>query len=108
MPGLTALLNDWYKEALQEARLTDVTYYPLVVMSIDTLFLYSDKFSKKGFEKFFNEFFKENFMIEQSVGCELLRCLEADFNLFMYEKYGISETVKKEMCEYTKNLLNMQ
>ena len=65
-------------------------------------------FQKKGFEKFFNEFFKENFMIEQSVGCELLRCLEADFNLFMYEKYGISETVKKEMCEYTKNLLNMQ
>lgn len=107
-PGLTALLNDWYKEALQEAQLTDVTCYPLVVMSIDTLFLYSDKFSKKGFERFFNEFFEENSMIEQSEECELRGYLEADFNLFMYEKYGISELIKREMCARATSLLNMQ
>jgi hypothetical protein len=108
MPGLTALLNDWYKEALQEAQLTDVTCYPLVVMSIDTLFLYSDKFSKKGFEKFFNEFFEENSMREQNENYEFLRYLKSDFNLFMREKYDISEPIRKELFQYTNNLLNMQ
>ena len=108
VPGLTALLNAWYKEALQEARLTDAACCPLVVMSIDTLFLYSDKFSEKGFEGFFNEFFEENSMREQNENYEFLRYLKSDFNLFMREKYDISEPIRKEMCEYTNNLLNMQ
>lgn len=108
MPGLTALLNGWYKEALQKAQLTDAACCPLVVMSIDTLFLYSDKFSEKGFEGFFNEFFEENSMREQNENYEFLRYLKSDFNLFMREKYDISEPIRKEMCEYTNNLLNMQ
>ena len=47
-------------------------------------------------------------MREQNENYEFLHYLKSDFNLFMREKYDISEPIRKEICQYTNNLLNMQ
>ncbi|MBO4851652.1 MAG: hypothetical protein J5529_12250 [Prevotella sp.] len=91
--GMMKLLNEWYKPLLAKENLTDTICHPLIVMSIDTLFRYSEVFKQKGFHYIFNEFFKKN--------CKNIPHLEwdinplADFDMFMRQNFKMSSNKKK-------------
>ena len=82
-PGLTYLINEWYKPLVKE-KLPDQMCHPIIVMSIKTLVIYSEVFKKNGYHKVFDEFFKRN--VNYS-GIEWQIAYLADFDSFMSIQY---------------------
>ena len=86
-PGITYIVNSWYKPLILE-ELPDQMCHPIVVMSINTLMTYSDIFNKYGFHKVFDEFYKANVMYS---GLEWQINQLADFDSFMSVRYKQSQ-----------------
>ena len=83
--GLTNLANQWYFSRVGK-ELKDAACNPLIVMSIDTLALYSNTFRQHGFATIFDRFYSENVSFSEeglvsSIGPML------DFNSFMHSHY---------------------
>lgn len=90
--GLTGIINGWY-QPLVKKELEDTMCHPIIVMSIDILFLYSETFKRFGFRTIFDLFFKEYARYQtDGVGWQIVPF--ADFNSFMREKYAISPSKK--------------
>lgn len=82
LPGLMSILNRWAKESIQKW-VPEAYINPIIVTSIDILYLFDNHFKQKGFTKILSEFcsfYKKNSHIKAFL----------DFNEYMYEKYTIS------------------
>lgn len=59
-PSISAIVNEWYYELLETRQLIRLNKcHPLIVMTIKTLFLYSDFFKKNGFKYYFDRFISD-------------------------------------------------
>ena len=103
--GMIQLINDWYKPLLIEQKLTDATCHPIIVMSIDTLFRYSEVFTRKGFHNVFDEFFRTN-VNNHSSATKWEIDLFADFDMYMRQKYKLSTTKKKYYMDIIGRISN--
>lgn len=83
--GLTSIINEWYQPLLQK-QLADTVSNPVVLMSIDILFLYKNVFEEKGFVKIFNDFFSGNKKCGNT-GVDWRLDPLADFNSYMTSTY---------------------
>jgi hypothetical protein len=86
--GLSGIINRWYQPLISD-ELKDAMCYPIIIMSIDILFLYSETFKKFGFHTVFDRFFKEYVKYEVD-GVNWQISPFADINSYMREKYEIS------------------
>jgi len=86
-PGITYLINEWYKPLVKE-KLPDQMCQPIIVMSINTLVIYSEVFRKNGYHKIFDEFFKSTVCYS---GIEWQITYLADFDSFMSVRYKQSK-----------------
>lgn len=83
--GLTNLVNQWYLGRVNN-ELKEAICHPLIVMSIDTLALYSDTFKQQGFTTIFDKFFSENTHFAQDGTVKSIDPM-VDFNVFMQSHY---------------------
>lgn len=97
VPGISYIINSWYKPLI-EKELREQMCHPIVVMSIDTLILYSHVFKAEGFHKVFNQYFHEAARYSDNGTTWIFNQL-ADFNVFMKETYELS-TKKREQLFY--------
>ena len=59
-PSLSAIINEWYYDLLKSKPSISLNKcQPLIVMTIKTLFLYSDLFKKDGFRYYFDKFISD-------------------------------------------------
>lgn len=91
--GLGGIINSWYQPVIKK-ELADTMSHPIIVMSIDILFLYSDTFEKLGFQAIFDSFFKNN-IIYRTSDIDWQFNPIADFNTFMRETFEISPSKMK-------------
>lgn len=92
--GLAGIVDEWYQPLIKE-ELSEANCHPIILMSIDTIILYSDFFKKYGFKHIFDRFFKENMLNG------FLNPM-ADFNQFMHAKYDISKSKINTFIDYFK------
>lgn len=90
--GLCGVINSWYQSLIKK-ELEDTMCHPIIVMSIDILFLYSETFKRFGFRNIFDRFFKE-YVRYQTDGVSWQIVPFADFNSFMREKHMIAPSKK--------------
>lgn len=83
--GLTSIINEWYQPLLKE-QLADTASYPIIVMSINTLFRYKDIFRKYGFTKVFDNFLRVH-MTRGGKSIDWTIDALADFNDYMKSSY---------------------
>lgn len=83
--GLTSIINEWYQPLLQK-QLADTVSNPVVLMSIDILFLYKNVFKEKGFVVIFNDFLSVNKKCGNT-GVDWRLDPLADFNSYMTSTY---------------------
>lgn len=103
--GLTNMINDWYQPLLKK-QMAESESNPIIVMSIETLLLYSDVFKKIGFSKIFDSFFAKG-KVPGKTGVDWTLSCFADFDTFMREHYHVSPDVqnqfKQELIKLAKN-----
>ena len=59
-PSLSAIINEWYYDSLKSKPSINLNKcQPLIVMTIKTLFLYSDLFKKDGFRHYLDKFISD-------------------------------------------------
>lgn len=59
-PSLSAIINEWYYDLLKSKPSINLNKcHPLIVMTIKTLFLYSDLFKKDGFKHYLDKFISD-------------------------------------------------
>lgn len=83
--GLTNLTNHWYYRRVSK-ELKGAACNPLIVMSIDTLALYSNTFKQQGFATIFDRFFSENVSFSKDGSISSIGPM-MDFNVFMQSHY---------------------
>ena len=83
--GLTNLTNHWYFRRVSK-ELKGAACNPLIVMSIDTLALYSNTFKQQGFATIFDRFFSENVSFSKDGSISSIGPM-MDFNVFMQSHY---------------------
>jgi len=93
VPGISYIINSWYKPLI-EKELTGQMCHPIVVMSIDTLILYSHVFKSEGFHNVFNQYLQKAACYSDNGATWIFDQL-ADFNVFMKETYELS-TIKRQ------------
>lgn len=102
-PGLMSIVNDWFYEELKSRGLLHINYKPVIIMSIDMLFIYEDLFRKNGIGYYIDLFLKGiDARIENgrwSIG------VKADFNYFMLNNYGFRTKAKKFTEDYRRSVL---
>lgn len=101
--GLTSMVNIWYQQLLKE-HLVGIRLNPIIVMSINTLFLYKDVFCESGFAIVFNDFLKDNFEYNND-GISWTANPTADFNSYMKGKYRISDSASNYVKEHVNTIL---
>ena len=101
--GLTSMVNIWYQQLLKE-HLVEIRLNPIIVMSINTLFLYKDVFCESGFAIVFNDFLKDNFEYNND-GISWTANPTADFNSYMKGKYRISDSASNYVKEHVNTIL---
>lgn len=99
-PGLMSIVNDWFYEELEKKGLSHVSYKPIIIVSIDILFLYSNLFNKKGLGYYINRFLKT--INAKSNQGKWQFNIDADFNAFM-KSYKHSKG--DYFLKYTKQFL---
>ena len=101
--GLMSIVNDWFYEELKSGGLLHVNYKPVIIMSIDMLFIYEDLFRKNGIGYYIDLFLKE---IDARIeNCRWSIDEKADFNSYMLNNYRFGEKAKKFTEDYRKNVL---
>ena len=86
-PGITYIINSWYKPLVLE-KLPDQMCNPIVVMSINTLMTYCEVFNMYGFHNVFDEFYNTNVMYS-GINWQINKL--ADFDSFMSIRYKQSQ-----------------
>lgn len=103
--GMIQLINEWYKPLLTSENLADSVCHPIIVMSIDTLFRYSNVFSKRGFHSVFDDFFGK-FILKGTTCNEWEIDLVADFDLYMHQNYKLSSEKRKYYMDIIPRISN--
>lgn len=102
-PGLMTIVNDWFYEELQSRGLLHINYKPVIIMSIDMLFIYEDLFRKNGIGYYIDLFLKGiDARIENG---RWSIDVKADFNSFMLNNYGFRTKAKKYTEDYRRSVL---
>jgi len=95
VPGISYILNSWYKPLLKK-ELPYQMCNPIIVMSINTLITYGYLFKQHGFHKIFDQYLsKVTNNITDEINWELNPL--ADFNVYMQENYRVpkSERIRR-------------
>lgn len=103
--GMIRLINDWYYPLLVKHNLTDAICHPIIVMSIDTLFRYSEVFKRRGFHIVFDDFYRMN-QKNCSSTTEWKMDLLADFDMYMRQTYKLSAIKKKYYVDIISRIAN--
>lgn len=104
--GLMSLINNWYQPLLNE-QLAETVSYPIIVMSINTLFLYKDEFRRFGFSCIFNSFFR-TYDKRRNIGIEWTLNPFADFNSYMKKNYKKSTSAVEYINKQIKSISKLQ
>lgn len=99
-PGLMSIVNEWFYEEMNKKGLQKVSYRPIVVVSIDILYLYSRLFCKQGIGYYINHFLKK--VHAQFLDGKWCFDIDADFNLFM-KSYGLMK--HRYLLQYAREIL---
>jgi len=102
-PGLMSMVNGWTSDIMEE-KLPGTICYPFIVMSIDTLFLYSEIFKHDGFPKIIQWFVRVNATVDKKTGRWIVNP-EADFNTYMQEHYKVSKVKVNTLMDILKSML---
>lgn len=97
VPGLAAVVNGWYQVYMEET-LPEVDCLPLVVMSIDMLYLYEDLFKRLSFHQIIDCFIKKAVQYDESVRKWRMES-SADFNQFLFEQYPQKKSRYKRLWQ---------
>lgn len=84
-PGLLSIINRWFYEEIskkQEINLADMDCKPIMVVSINTLYLYDNLIKKSGLANVIDTFLNKNAEFDESTGKYKLNEL-ADFDLYL-------------------------
>lgn len=91
--GVSGIINNWYQPLIIE-KLPEAMCHPILVMSIDTLFLYSEVFKTHGFRAIFDRFFKHRTKdLERGVSWQFNKL--SDFNSFMRATYKVPAGIQE-------------
>lgn len=84
--GILSLVNRWFYEDIRnewkELNVKDISCMPVMVVSINTLYLYDSLLQKKGFTNVIDTFVKKNAVYEESTGEYKIQEL-ADFDEYL-------------------------
>lgn len=67
-PGLMSIINNWFYEEMRSRNLHHIAHKPIIVVSIDVLFLYDKLFYKNGFGYYIDRFLYECNAIQDKDG----------------------------------------
>lgn len=84
-PGLLSIVNRWFYEEISkipEMILSDMVCKPVMLLSINTLYLYDDFIRRKGFTRVIDAFLKDNAQFDSISGKYKLKDL-ADFDGYL-------------------------
>ena len=104
--GILSMVNRWFyedvkKEEWKELDLANISCMPIMVVSINTLYLYDSLLLKRGLTKVINAFVSENASYDTEIGWYKIFPM-ADFDEYLrknkYNKRG-------DMIKWHKNLL---
>ncbi len=98
--GIAGIINSWYQPLIKE-QLNGTMCHPVIVISIDTLFLYSETFKRLGFHTVFDQFYKSN-TIRDTKGVDWQLNPLADFNDFTQNTYKVHPSKQ----EFSLQLIN--
>lgn len=103
-PGFMHLVNDWFYQEMKNHKFMNIKYKPIVIISIDILFLYMDLFKRIGIGHFIDLFLKAN--NAQFINGKWQFNQDADFNSYML-RYGFRRPARKFTEDYRKNILHI-
>lgn len=91
---LSSIVNDWYYELLKTKHTIQIDKCrPVIIMTINTLFLYNTLFHKNGFKYYFDCYFSECMMPKDG---KMSMSLFSDFNNWMTKRHQIDKVAYYE------------
>lgn len=105
-PGILSIINRWYYEEIdkkQELQLTEIDCKPIMVVSINTLYLYDNLIHTKVLTNLIDTFLKRTAKFNEATGKYEISAL-ADFDGFLRENhFNKSNEVEKWINEILKS-----
>lgn len=105
--GMSYLMQKWYEGRCKSEKVNLGTLRPLIVLSISTLLLYADEFTKNGFEYYFEKYYKSIDNAKKQQHDPYLACsnLSVSFSEYMKKVYpkgfvGVFNSYKKKIFAY--------
>ena len=106
IPGISSIINSWYKELIHK-ELPNQMCHPVVVVSINTLIWHKQAFARFGFHTIFDNYFSKAAKYEED-GIHWSFNPLADFDTFMTEHYRISKSERQKMFNESLNTLGLK
>ena len=104
-PGLSGIINQWYKDLIDK-ELPGQMCYPIIVMSMDTLILYTTLFHQKGFFAIFDKFFEQSIRRDESpINWEYNPVME--FNDWIKQEYKVSKQYLGKLFDQARSELGL-
>jgi hypothetical protein len=105
--GMSYLLNVWYQKQLSDNHLQDSGLGPLIVMSIDTLYFYSEIFRVKGFKTVFECYYQEEGFEFDSLKKVWSNPRFADFDRWMRKSYTRSRNLARKVMNECRSMIHL-
>lgn len=106
--GLLSMVNRWFCEDIRkewkELSLSEIAYMPIMILSINTLFLYDQFLRKKGLINMINAFVKDNAEYDNNTG-EYKLCAVADFDEWL-RRFPFNK--RRDMIKWHRELMDGQ
>ena len=96
--GLMSIINEWFYGEMISKGLLAVAHRPIILVSIDILFLYDDLFRRKGLGYYIDCFLLENGIEQMEDGSWSVGAF-ADFNQFMLSYGNRKEAYYREYSQ---------
>lgn len=100
VPGISSIINRWYKDSLKENNLLEIASCPIIVLSLYTLVKYKDTFFQRGFHNVFDEYIEFVTHYEED-GIHWKFDPMADFDCFMNSK-PVHKKMKRIFKSYAR------
>jgi hypothetical protein len=81
--GMSCILNKWYFQLLQDEGLMDEGVKPLIIISIEMLYFFADKFRHYGLKFIFEMYYRDSGFTFNPVTQQWSNPVLADFNLWI-------------------------
>ena len=104
-PGLSGIINQWYEDLIDK-ELPGQMCNPIIVMSMDTLILYTPLFHQKGFFAIFDKFFEQSIRRDESlINWEYNPVME--FNDWIKQEYKVSKQYLAKLFDQARSELGL-